>query len=181
VTLLFGYSIEIIYLTVLIVIGCCTVLYLFFADIADGSFEAIPFFDPAVILSFITFTAAAGYFFERFFNFSSLTNFIIAIVLSSMFTALLYYFLLVPLRSAEVSLAYTDESLESQLAKVIVPVPLNGFGEIVIETANGIISKRAASYHDVEIPYDSQVLIIEMKDGTAFVAVYENENFTVLN
>lgn len=98
-----------------------------------------------------------------------------------MFTALLYYFLLVPLRSAEVSLAYTDESLESQLAKVIVPVPLNGFGEIVIETANGIISKRAASYHDVEIPYDSQVLIIEMKDGTAFVAVYENENFTVLN
>jgi membrane protein implicated in regulation of membrane protease activity len=176
---MFGYSIEMIYLTTLIVIGCCTILYLFFSDITDGSFEAIPFVDPAVILSFITFTAAIGYFFERFFSFSSLIIFVIAIILSALFTALLYYFLLVPLRSAEVSLVYTDESLEGQLAKVIVPVPLNGFGEIVIETVNGIISKRAASYHDVEIPYDSQVLIIEMREGTAFIAVYENGKFII--
>lgn len=175
---MFGYSIEMIYLATLIFIGCCTILYLFFADIADSSVDGIPLLDPAVILSFITFTAAVGYFFERFFNFSSIIILIIALIISSLFTALLYYFLLVPLRSAEVSLAYTDESLESQVGKVIVPVPLDGFGEIVIETVNGIISKRAASYHDVEIPYDTQVLIIEMRDGTAYVAIYENEQFT---
>ena len=65
---MFGYSIETIYLTVLIVIGCCTVVYLLFADIADASMDGIPFFDPAVILSFITITAAIGYIFERFVN-----------------------------------------------------------------------------------------------------------------
>ena len=175
---MFGYSIELIYLAILILIGCCTILYLFFADIADVSIDGIPLLDPAVILSFITFTAAVGYFFERFFNFSSIIILIIALIISSLFTALIYYFLLVPLRSAEVSLAYTDESLEGQVGKVIVPVPLDGFGEIVIESVNGIISKRAASYHDVEIPYDTQVLIIEMRDGTAYVAIYENEQFT---
>ncbi len=166
-----------IYLVILIVIGCCTVLYLFFADIADVSAEGIPFFNPAVILSFITFTAAAGYCFERFFGFTSIINLFIAIVLASVFTALLYYFLLVPLRSAEVSLAYTDESLEGQTGKIIVPVPMNGFGEMIIETANGIISKRAASYHNVEIPYNTRVLIIEVRNGTAFVAIYEKEEF----
>ncbi len=176
---MFGYSLEMIYLTILIIIGCCTVLYLFFSDLADVSVDGIPFFDPAVILSFITFTAAVGYFLEKFFSFSSLINLLIAIVIASLFTALLYYFLLVPLRSAEVSLAYTEESLESQVGKVIVPVPLDGFGEIVIETVNGVISKRAASYHHVEIPYDTQVLIIEMRDGTAFVAIYEKEEFTI--
>ena len=31
------------------------------------------------------------------------------------------------------SLAYTDESLMGQVGKVIVPVPVDGFGEIVIE------------------------------------------------
>ena len=174
---MFGYSLEAIYLTVLIVIGCCTVLYLFFADIADVSVESFPLLDPAIILSFITFTAAAAYLFERFFSFTSFVNLIIAVVIASIFTALLYFFLLIPLRSAEVSLAYTDQSLESQTARVIVPIPLNGFGEIVIEGANGIISKRAASYHDVEIPYDTQVLIIEMREGTAYVAIYEKENF----
>jgi membrane protein implicated in regulation of membrane protease activity len=175
---LFGYSLEMVYLTVLIVIGCCTVLYLFFADLADVSVDSLPFLDPAVILSFITFTAAGGFFLERFMNLSSLVNFIIALIVASILSVILYYFLLVPLRSAEVSLAYTDESLESQVAKVIVPIPLDGFGEIVIESVNGIISKRAASYDNVEIPYDTRVLIIEMRDGTAYVANYENEIFT---
>ena len=175
---MFGYSLEVIYLTILIVIGCCTVLYLFFADVADASVDGIPFLDPAILLSFITFTAASGYIFEHFSSFTSLIIFIIAIIIASIFTVLLYFFLLVPLRSAEVSLAYTDESLESQVARVIVPIPVDGFGEIVIEGVNGIISKRAASYHNSEIPYDAQVLIIEVREGTAFVAVYEKEAFT---
>ncbi|MEK4424664.1 hypothetical protein [Solibacillus sp. FSL K6-1523] len=175
--MLFGFSIELIYLTILIGIGCLTVVYLLFADVADGALDGIPFLDPAVILSFITLISAAGYLFERFFSFSSGVNLIIAIIIACIFTALIYYFLLVPLRSAEVSLAYTDESLEGQVGKIIVPVPLNGFGEMVIESVNGIISKRTASYHGVEIPYDTQVLIIEMKDGTAFVAIYEKEGF----
>ena len=171
--MLFGFSLIAIYMTILIVIGSCTLLYLFFADLADGAAEGIPFFDPAVLLSFITMTAAGGYLLEQFTSLSSLLIFILAMVSASLLTALLYYFLLVPLRSAEVSLAYTEQSLEGQVAKVIVPVPLDGFGEIVIQSVNGLISKRAASYHQVEIPYDTQVLIIDMKDGTAFVAIYE--------
>ena len=146
---------------------------MFFADLADGAAEGIPFFDPAVLLSFITMTAAGGYLLEQFTSLSSMLIFILAMVSASLLTALLYFFLLVPLRSAEVSLAYTEQSLEGQVAKVIVPVPLDGFGEIVIQSVNGLISKRAASYHQVEIPYDTQVLIIDMKDGTAFVAIYE--------
>ena len=177
---LFGYSLEMIYLTILIVIGCITILYLFFGDLADVSVDGIPFFDPAVFLSFITFTAAVGYFFERFTELTSIFVIIIAVIVASLFTALLYYFLLIPLRSAEVSLAYTDESLEGQLGKIIVPVPIDGFGEMVIETVNGIISKRAASFHQVEIPYDTHVLIIEMRDGTAYVTKYESEELNDL-
>lgn len=175
--MLFGFSIEVIYLTLLIVIGCITIIYLFFADVADVPIDGLPFLDPAVILSYITFTSATGYLFEHFFHLTSGVNLVIALFLAGIFTALIYFFLLVPLRSAEVSLAYTDASLEGQTGKVIVPVPLDGYGEMVIETVNGIISKRTASYHGVEIPYDTQVLIIEMKDGTAFVAIYEKEAF----
>ena len=177
--MLFGFALSTIYLTVLIVIGLCTVLYLFFADLTDGVADGLPYFDPAVIMSFISITAAIGYMLEQFTSISSIVSFVLAIVFAAILSALLYFFLLVPLRSAEVSLAYTDESLEGQVAKVITPVPLDGFGEIVIETVNGLISKRAASYHNIEIPYDTQVLIIELKDGTAFVAIYEQgELFT---
>lgn len=169
----FGFSLTAIYLTILIVIGSCTILYFVFADLADGIAEGIPFFDPAVILSFISITAASGYLLERFTSLTSFVAFVIALVIAAIFTALLYFFLLVPLRSAEVSLVYTDASLEGQTGRVIVPIPLDGFGEIVIESVNGVISKRAASYQGDEIPYDTKVLIIEVKEGTAFVTSYD--------
>ncbi len=170
---LFGFSLTAIYLTVLIVMASCTLLYLVFADLADGVAEGIPYLDPAVILSFISITAAGGYLLERFTSLTSIVAFIIAIIIAAILTALLYFFLLVPLRSAEVSLVYTDASLEGQTAKVIIPIPVDGFGEIVIESINGIISKRAASYQGEEIPYDTKVLIIEVKEGTAFVTSYD--------
>ena len=172
--MLFGFSLATVYLTILIVIGLVTVLYLFFSDLADGAAEGIPFVDPAVILSFITVTAAGGYLLEVFASLSHLFVLILAAIISSISTALLYFFFLVPLRSAEVSLAYTEESLAGQTGKVITPIPVDGFGEIIIETASGIINKRAASYDQQEIPYNQEVLIIEVMDGTVYVQPYES-------
>lgn len=171
--MLFGFQLEIIYLITLLVIGSCTFLYILFGDVADGALEGIPFLDPATILAFISFTSATGYILEKFTSMSSRIVLIIALLIGSFAALLVYYLLLVPLRSAEVSLVYTEESLEGKLAKVITPIPLNGFGEIIIETINGVIAKRAASFKDDEIPYDKTVLIIEVRDGTAFVSVYE--------
>ena len=58
------------------------------------------------------------------------------------------------------------------MGKVIVPIPKDGFGEIVIETINGVISKRAVGYDNEEIEYDKQVLIIEVENGTFLVKEY---------
>jgi len=86
---------------------------------------------------------------------------------------LLYFFILLPLSSAESSIAYTDESLLGQVAKVIVPIPVDGYGEVVIETYGGIISKRAAGFDNEAIEQDRQVLIIQVNDGTLYVRDYE--------
>ena len=75
--------------------------------------------------------------------------------------------------SSEVSTAYTDESLQGHVGKVIVPIPNDGFGEIVIETVNGLISKRATEYDNEEIDYGKQVLIIDVDAGTFLVKEYE--------
>ncbi len=172
--MIFGIALSTIYLTIVIIIGLCTILYLFFADMADGAAEGIPFFDPAVMLAFITITAAAGYILEIFSSLSHLVIFLISIVISLICTALIYYFLLVPLRSAETSLVYKDESLAGQTGKVITPIPVDGFGEVLIETGNGIIHKRAASYNEQDIPYGQEILVIEVINGTLYVQEYES-------
>jgi len=102
---------------------------------------------------------------------------IIALVAATALDFLLYFFVLLPLKSAEVSLAYTDESLTGQVGKVIVPIPIDGFGEIIIESVNGIISKRAAGYENNAIDYGKEVLVIEVKEGTFIVKEYEPFRF----
>lgn len=172
--MMFGVALSTVYLTIVIAIGLCMVLYLFFADVADGVAEGIPFLDPAVILAFITATAAAGYILEIFSELSHLVIFLISIVISFIFTALLYYFFLVPLRSAETSLTYTEESLAGQTGRVITPIPVDGFGEVLIETVSGNIHKRAASYNQEDIPYGQEILVIEVMNGTLYVQAYES-------
>lgn len=174
---LFGMPIVQVYLYGLIISGLITILYVFFSDVAEGIGEGNPFFDPAVVLSFITFTAAAGYIMELVVNWNSGLILALALGIASVLDLLLYFFVLLPLASAEVSLAYTDESLMGQVGKVIVPVPVDGYGEIVIETVNGIISKRATGYENTAIDYDKEVLIIEVKNGTFIVKEYEPFRF----
>ena len=169
--MLLGYPLTTVYMTVLIVVGLLTLIYMLFADIADGLAEGVPFFDLAIILPFLTIGAAIGYILESFTALASLPILLLAIVMSAICTALLYTFLFVPLRRADVSIAYTDASLEGQPARVLTPIPVDGYGEILIEGVSGSISKRAKSFDNTEIPQDAYVVIVEVLDGTAYVSI----------
>ena len=83
--------------------------------------------------------------------------------------------------SSEVSIAYTDESLAGEVGEVITPIPVNGFGEIVIETVSCLDHKRAAGYDNEEIDYGKEVLVIEVEDGTFLVREYEAFDFTKID
>lgn len=172
-----GLPVVQVYLYALIISGLVTVLYVLFSDVAEGIGEVSPFLDPVVLLAFVTFTAAAGYIMELIFTWNSVLILVLALIIAFVLDLLLYFFVLLPLASAEVSLAYTDESLMGQVGRVIVPIPVGGFGEIVIETVNGLISKRAMGYENTAIGYDKEVLVIEVKDGTFIVKEYEPFRF----
>lgn len=173
----FGIAIQQWYLYILILAAIASVLYVLFSDITEGIGELSPLLDPAVILAFITFTSATAYILELTVSLNSLAILALSAGIAAILDFLLYYFVLVPLRSAEVSLAYTDESLTGLVGKVIVPIPVDGFGEILIETVNGNLSKRAAGYENEAIDYGKEVLLIEVKDGTFFVKEYEPFRF----
>lgn len=174
---LFGLPITQVYLYALIISGAITIVYVLFSDVAEGIGEVSPFLDPAVILSFFTFFSATAYILELVVSWSSGAILGVAITIAVVLDTLLYFFILLPLSSAEVSLAYSDESLMGQVGRVIVPIPVDGYGEIVIETVNGRINKRAAGYKNAAIEYGKEVLLIEVKDGTFIVKEYEPFRF----
>ena len=169
------YSMESIYLIMLVVAGLLTVLYIFFGDIVEGVGESVSFLNPALILAFITLFSASGYVLEFITPFTSVTIIIISLVVAFILDTLLNIFVLIPLSSAEESLSYTEESLKGRVGKIIIPVPIDGFGEIVIESKSGMISKTAASYENEIIKEGQQVLVIEVENGVLYVMPYEND------
>ncbi|MCJ8009048.1 NfeD family protein [Lederbergia wuyishanensis] len=170
---LFGMSIETIYLILLIISGSLTILYLFFGDVLEGMGEATDFLNPVLILAFITFFSAGGYILEKATALNSFLIIAIAAVISALLDVLLNVFVLVPMKSAEQSLSYTEKSLEGRVGKAIISIPKEGFGEVVIESYSGMISKPAASFEDVPIPEGSEVLVIEVKNGVLYVMPYK--------
>lgn len=172
---LFGTSIENVYLIVLIFSGILTILYLFFGDFLESFGEITPFLNPALILSFLTFFSASAYITEIASSLSPVLIIIISIVIAFILTSVLNLLVFIPMKSAEESLSYTEESLKGRVGKLILSIPLDGYGEIVIESKSGTISKPAASYDNQEIQAGNRVLVIEVENGVLYVTPYETE------
>lgn len=170
---IFGYSIEQVYFFVLIVMAAVTFLYLFFGDVTEAIGEGIPFLHPTLILAFVTLTSATGLILEWYTSWNSLVILFAAMIIAAILDALIYFLVLIPLSSAEASLAYTDETLAGQVATVIIPIPADGYGEIMIETVNGNLAKRATGLENEEIEFGKTVLVVEVEDGTFYVKEYE--------
>lgn len=169
---LYGIPVQTIYLYTLIIAGSLTLLFLFFGDVFEGLSEAIPLLHPTLVLSFFTFFSASGYIGETVSPLSLIIA-LISCLLSVLLVILLHLFVLVPLSSAEESLTYREEDLRGRLGKVITAVPVDGFGEVLIEGIGGTISKSAISFENEQISYGTVVLVVDVKKGVLSVTPHE--------
>ncbi|WP_163100052.1 NfeD family protein [Peribacillus alkalitolerans] len=171
---LFGFPLQTIYLVMLIVFGVLTLLYLLFADILEGiATTSFDFFNPTLCLAFFTFFSAGGYILERLSPFKSIFIVLISIITSLFLVTLLNVFILIPLSKAEESLVYTQDSLKGRIGKVIIPIPEDGFGEVLLESNSGRISKPAACFEGSAINEGQIVLVIDIQHGVLYVSPHE--------
>lgn len=171
---LFGAPIQSVYLITLIVAGGLTLLYILFNDILEAVAEVFPV-NPALILAFITFFSASGYLFELLTSLNSFLIIGISIVIALVLDTLLNVFVLVPLSSAEESLAYTTKSLRGRTGKVIIPIPLDGYGEVLLKSNSGTVAKSAKSFKGEPIEEGKTVLVVEVQDGVLHVVPHESQ------
>lgn len=172
----FGTSLETIYLYTLIISGAVTILYLFFGDVISGMLDG--FINPTLIFSFIVIFSAGGYLGEMFTSFHSgviaVFNGAVALILVS----LLNVFVLIPISNAEESLVYRESDLRGRIGIVVTTIPADGYGEVLIESVSGRVSKSATSFRKKVIPNGTKVLIIDVVKGVLQVESYEEtENF----
>ncbi len=147
---LFNMPMETIYMYGLIISGILTVLYVLFADVVH--FDGPDFLNPVIIFAFVTIFSASGYLFERL---SSVNSYLLIIGISAVtaliLVTLLNVFVLVPLSSAEESLVYKESDLRGRIGTVITAIPVDGFGEVMIESISGRIAKPAVGFEGEQI------------------------------
>ncbi|AUI36542.1 hypothetical protein ABS784_10270 [Geobacillus sp. G4] len=177
----FGHPPEVVYGAVLVVSALLTVLYFFFSDVLDGLFDVAdhPLFSPQLILSFFIVGSAVGLLAEMYTDWASGSIIWLSIGVALVAVLLLHFFVFLPLRSAEASLGYTDADLEGALAKVIVSVPPDGLGEILISRKSGAVAKAAKSANNEAIPSGEEVIIVQMENGVAVVARHDPYHLSI--
>lgn len=168
-----GIPIETVYLYALIISGVITILLLLFGDLFHVFFADIHFLNPVIILSFITFTSGSGYLLEVLTKIPSTQIMLLSSALSLILVTLLNVFVLIPLSSAEESLVYKESDLVGRIGVVITPIPIEGFGEVMIESLSGRIAKTASSYDKKEIKNGTRVLVVEVENGVLQVVIYD--------
>ncbi|UYZ23322.1 NfeD family protein [Mesobacillus jeotgali] len=170
---LFGMPLETIYFYGLVISGGVTIIYLFFGDALEGLTEAIPFVNPTLIFSFVAIFTAGGYLGEVFTKLHSIWIAAVSAIIALILVTLLNVFVLIPLSNAEESLVYKESDLRGRIGTVITGIPVDGYGEVMIENISGRISKPAVSFTKTEIPYGKKVLIIDIENGVLQVKLYE--------
>ena len=163
-------AIDQVYWWVLIIAGFGTFIYMLFSDVFD-MFDG--WFNPAVILSFLSLGAGIGLILNALAHVSPMIGLAVALVGSFALTTLLYLFVLVPLSNAEESIGLTDESLVGLVGRLTVPIPEGGFGEVLIETVTGSVLKTAQSLDGTALSTERRVVVIEVKRNIAIVMAYD--------
>ncbi len=169
-----GYPLDTIYLYILIGCTVISILLFIFGDIFDFDGPI----DPMLMVPWLAFTSLFGIIGERFFDYKSIIVFLVSGGIATIIVFLMNFYILVPLKNSESSIAVTEKDLEGRKATVITPIPLKGMGEIKISSVTGSITRPASYYKPQveEVKAGSDVLVIEIRDRVCYVVPYK-ENF----
>ncbi len=170
-----GVALADFFLYSLIISGILTFFFILFNDLFAG-LDLPDFLNPTLILSFLTIASGSGYVLVSFTSLRALPIFLFSFAIAFILVSIINVFVLVPLSTAHESLTITEEDLKGRLGKVIISVPENGYGEVLITSKSGSFSKPAISFDHEAIPSETKVLIIDIQNGVLHVSPHEDIN-----
>lgn len=165
-------DVSTLYLYALAAAACGVLLSVVFSDLIPGIDQI---FHPTLILSFVILTSAFGFGLEHLTSLGSLVILLISAGISLILTSLLHLFIFVPLAKAEQSISFSEQTLEGRSAIVILPIPEDGYGEILVDDVSGRIAKSAVLFEGPALAQGTKVIIIEIKQSVAHVMTYPTQ------
>ncbi|WP_178024224.1 protease [uncultured Paenibacillus sp.] len=139
----------------------------------DGVFDflSVDFLKPIITASAITSFGGAGILLDRYTGLGTAGVVILAVVAAVLLSAAVYFAYVRPMENSENSTGFSESELPGKVGEVTVPIPAQGYGEVMVKLVGGNTLHIASSWDRKEIPAGSVVVVIETtKDGTVQVS-----------
>lgn len=86
---------------------------------------------------------------------------------------ILYFVYVKPMRKAENSTGYSIRDLIGQIGEVSVPIPADGYGEVLVTAGFGRVNQIATSFDGKAIPDGTRVIVVDAADGVLRVSPFD--------
>jgi membrane protein implicated in regulation of membrane protease activity len=138
-------------------------------------FLSLDYLNPTSLAIGITVFGGAGILLDEYTGLAGLLVIGAALLLAGFIAYLITRYLVLPLRKAESSTAYSMSKLAGRLGEVITPIPEGGgFGEVLLKVGAGNSNHAAASFEGNAIQAGVRVVVVEVRDGDLYVSRFEN-------
>lgn len=148
-------------------------------DIFGGIFDSLSmdhldFLQPMVLVGGLTIFGGSGIMFNQYTNLDPLKTAALSLVISITVSILVYFSYVKPMKNSENSTGFSLKDLVGKIGEVSVPIPIDGYGEVIIKVGAGNTNQIAANLEKLEIPAGTRVVVGEAKDGILYVFPYES-------
>lgn len=150
----------------------------FLGDALDGAFDAISidgldFLHPMTIVSGITVFGGIGLMLSKFTGLETVPVGLISGGGALLFSILMFFVYVKPMKNTESSIGFSVKELVGRTAEVTIPIPENGYGEVVLKLGVQSTYQIAASHDNVPIPVDTIVVVVEVRESVMYVTSLE--------
>jgi membrane protein implicated in regulation of membrane protease activity len=127
----------------------------------------LDFLQPLLIVGGITAFGASGLFYSSYFDMNGSALAGISLITAFIITILIYFLHLRKMKNTESSIAYSIQDMLGKIAIVNVPIPKEGYGEIIVKTRTGTMGFTATSMDKLLLKQGTRVVIVQL-EGKVF-------------
>lgn len=162
-----------------------TVITVIFGDVIGGifdglldwlSFDGFEFLQPLTIVGGITTFGGMGVLLMEYTSLEALFIMIFALLITFIFTFVLYFLYIKSMARAENSTGYSVTEHVGKIGEVIISIPSEGYGEVMLKVGAANTNEIARSFDGHMIRAGEKVIVIEVHEGILYVIRYDDLN-----
>ncbi|PTM53318.1 NfeD family protein [Desmospora activa] len=136
----------------------------------DGIWEfASSLFQPVTLVGAITAFGAAGLILTESTPLTGILLIATSLAIAIIAFLLLYYLVVRPVADAESSSAFRLQELVGHTGEVLITIPDQGCGEVLIWTGSGHTNQIASSHRGESIPSGTRIVVRRVEDSVLWV------------